>query len=357
MQKIIECVPNFSEGRNSAIIREITGAIETVEGVKLLDVFRGDATNRTVVTFAGAPEPVMEGAFRAIKKAAERIDMRRHKGEHPRFGATDVCPLVPVTGVTMSEVVDYARQLARRVGQELKIPVYCYEYAACKEERVSLAHCRAGGYEGLKDRLESESWKPDFGPDQWTPQVRKSGATAIGARNFLAAYNVNLNTADAGKAQAIAAEIRESGKIKRRGDPLTGPVVKDATGRPVRIPGMLKKTRAIGWYIKEYGKAQVSMNLIDLATTPLHTAFEMVKQKARQQGLQVTGSELIGLIPLGAMLDAGKYYLIKQKRSTSVPSDKIISTAVRELGLDDLGPFDPRKKIIEFLLAGEPLAH
>ncbi len=351
MEKIIECVPNFSEGRNLAVIKEITNAIESVEGIKLLDVDPGKATNRTVVTFVGSPEKVIEAAFRGIKKAAEVIDMRNHFGEHPRFGATDVCPLVPVANVTMEEAVELARKLAERVGNELEIPVYCYEYAAFNDERKSLANCRSGEYEGLEKRIESEKWKPDFGPSQWSENIAKSGATAVGARNFLVAYNVNLNTTSTRRANSIAFDIREAGRVKREGDPITGKIVTDENGEPVRIPGTLKKTRAIGWYIEEYGIAQISINLTDITVTPVHVAFDEVREKARLRGIRVTGSELIGLIPLKAVLDAGKYFLQKQQRSIGISDEEILKIAIKSLGLNELSLFDPKKKIIEYVIA------
>ncbi len=350
MKKIIECVPNFSEGRDLNKIKEITDAIESVAEIKLLDVDPGKATNRTVVTFVGEPEFVIEAAFRGMKKAAEVIDMGKHKGEHPRFGATDVCPLVPVANITMEETVVFARQLAERVGTELGIPVFCYEFAAFKEERKSLANCRSGEYEGLKDRISSEKWKPDFGASLWNEKVAKTGASAIGARNFLVAYNVNLNTTSTRRANAIAFDIRESGRAVREGDPLTGKIVTDENGEPVRIPGSLKKTRAIGWYIEEYGIAQISINLTDISVTPVHVAFDEVCERARERGLRVTGSELVGLIPLSAMLDAGKYFLQKQQRSVGISDEEIIKIAIKSLGLDELAPFDPTKKIIEYVI-------
>jgi glutamate formiminotransferase/formiminotetrahydrofolate cyclodeaminase len=353
MNKIIECVPNFSEGRDLNKIKQITDAIESVSEVKLLDVDPGKATNRTVVTFVGGPEFVVEAAFRGIKKAAEIIDMGKHKGEHPRFGATDVCPLVPVANITMEETVEYARKLAERVGKELEIPVFCYEFAAFKEERKSLANCRSGEYEGLKDRISTEKWKPDFGPDKWSERVAGTGATAIGARNFLVAYNVNLNTTSTRRANAIAFDIREAGRVMREGDPLTGKIITDENGEPVRIPGSLKKTRAIGWYIEEYGIAQISINLTDITVTPVHVAFDEVCERARERGLRVTGSELVGLIPLAAMLAAGKYFLRKQQRSVGISDDEIIKIAIRSLGLDELAPFDPKKKIIEYVIEGK----
>lgn len=353
MNKIIECVPNFSEGRDSAVINEITDAIESVEGVKLLDVDPGKATNRTVVTFVGGPDDVTEAAFRAIKKASEIIDMSVHKGEHPRFGATDVCPLVPVANVTMEETIEYARKLAERVGKELDIPVYCYEFAAFNDDRKSLANCRSGEYEALKDRITSDKWKPDFGPGEWSAKVAKTGATAIGARNFLVAYNVNLNTTSTRRANSIAFDVREAGRVKREGNQLTGKIIKDENGEPVRIPGTLKKTRAIGWYIQEYGIAQISINLTDITVTPIHVAFNEISEKARGRGIRVTGSELVGLVPLQAMLDAGKYFLRKQQRSTGISDDEIIKIAIKSLGLDELKPFDPKKKIIEYMIADD----
>lgn len=329
MTKIIECVPNFSEGRNIGIINEITAAAERVKGMVLLNVDRGEDANRTVVTFAGDPDSVCEAAFRAIKRASELIDMSRHKGVHPRFGATDVCPLIPLSGITMGETVEYARKLAERTGKELQIPVYCYEYAAFSEQRRSLASCRAGGYEGLKNKINSETWKPDFGPAEWTEQVAKSGATAIGARKILIAYNINLNTKLAEIAKSIASEIRESGN---KG---------------------LKNVKAIGWYIEEFGKAQVSMNLTDISVTPVHVVFEQVCKKAEEHGVNVTGSELVGLIPLQAMTDAGRYYLKKQSVSKKYSEEELIEKAIEYLGLDELSLFDPREKIIERLYYGK----
>jgi len=350
MKKIIECVPNFSEGRNESIIKEITNAIESVAEVSLLDVDPGKATNRTVVTFVGDPDHVIEAAFRGIKKAAELIDMSKHHGEHPRFGATDVCPLVPVANVTMEEAVEYARKLAKRVGEELEIPVFCYEFAAFNEKRRSLANCRSGEYEALKERITTEAWKPDFGPNIWSEKVAGSGATAIGARNFLVAYNINLNTTSTRRTNAVAFDVREAGRVKREGNPITGKIVTDENGEPVRIPGTLKKTRAIGWFIEEYGVAQISMNLTDITVTPVHVAFDEVAEKARLRGIRVTGSELVGLIPLQAMLDAGKYFLRKQQRSTGISDEEIIKIAVKSLGLDELYAFDPKKKIIEYMI-------
>jgi glutamate formiminotransferase/formiminotetrahydrofolate cyclodeaminase len=344
---LLECVPNFSEGRNPAIIREIEEAIRSVEEVVLLDVDAGRDTNRTVMTFAGAPEPVCEAAFRAIKRAAELIDMRHHKGAHPRMGATDVCPLVPISGLTMEEAVALAHQLARRVGEELGIPVYCYEYAATAPHRKNLADIRAGEYEGLVEKMKRPEWQPDYGPRTFNP---KSGATVIGARNFLIAYNVNLNTTSVRRANAVAFDVRERGRIKREGDPVTGPIVKDENGDPVYEPGLLKSVKAIGWYIPEYGCAQISMNLTDPNTCDIHEAYETVKQRAEARGLRVTGSELVGLIPKASLVKAGRYYLNLQKRSLGVPEEEIIRIAVKSLGLDVLKPFDIRKKIIEYAL-------
>ncbi len=329
------------------IIGQITGEVEAVEGVKLLDVDPGRATNRTVVTFVGEPEGVLEAAFRAVRKAAQVIDMRRHSGEHPRFGATDVCPLVPVTGITMEETAELARRLAGRIGSEIGIPVYCYEQAAFSSGRKNLAQVRAGEYEGLKDKLADPDWKPDFGPDRFVPET---GAIAVGARDFLVAYNVNLNTTSTRRANAVAFDVRERGRVKRKGHPLTGEIVRDREGRPVMIPGSLKEVKAIGWFIEEYGVAQISMNLTNISVTPVHVAFDEVSQKAAARGLRVTGSELVGLVPLKAMLDAGRYFLRKQQRSLGVPDSELIKIAVKSMGLDELGPFNPEEKIIEYQL-------
>ncbi len=350
MRKLIECVPNFSEGRDMNIIKQITDEIEKVEGVKLLDVDPGAATNRTVVTLVGTPDEVIEAAFQAVKKAAEVIDMRHHKGEHPRFGATDVCPLVPVAGISMEETVEYARKLAERIGNELEIPVYCYENAAFTEERKNLANNRKGEYEGLKEKLSDPRWKPDFGPAQFNTHVAGTGATAVGARDFLVAFNVNLNTTSTRRANAIAFDVRERGRVKRLGNSLTGKIVKDENGNPVHIPGSLKATKAIGWYIEEYGVAQISMNLTNISITPVHVAFDEVCKKAEARGIRVTGSELVGLIPLEAMLEAGRYFLRKQKRSVGVDRDELLKIAIKSMGLDNLKPFNPKEKIIEFLL-------
>jgi len=350
MKQIIECVPNFSEGRDMSVIKQITDQMLTVDGVKLLDVDPGAATNRTVVTIAGEPEQVIEAAFRAIKKAMEVIDMSKHKGEHPRFGATDVCPLVPVSNISMEETVVYARKLAERVGNELGIPVFCYESAAFVEGRRNLANCRSGEYEGLPKKLSDPAWKPDFGPATFLP---KTGAIAIGARDFLVAYNVNLNTTSTRRANAVAFDIREKGRPMREGNPITGKIVKDEKGNPLNIPGSLKACKAIGWFIEEYGIAQVSINLTNISITPVHIAFEEASKKAMERGMRVTGSELVGLAPLKVFTDAGKYFLRKQQRSTGVSESELIKIAVKSLGLDDLKPFNPKEKIIEYVLGSE----
>ena len=350
MKKLIECVPNFSEGRDMTLIKQITDKIEAVEGVKLLDVDPGAATNRTVVTLVGTPDEVIEAAFQAVKKASELIDMRKHKGEHPRMGATDVCPLIPVANISMEETVEYARKLAKRIGDELGISVYCYENAAFAPERKNLANCRSGEYEGLAEKLANPQWKPDFGPASLNA---KSGATAVGARDFLVAFNVNLNTTSTRRANSIAFDVREKGRVKREGDPITGKIVKDEKGNQVFIPGTLKAVKAIGWFIEEYGIAQISMNLTNIGITPVHIAFDEVCKKADARGIRVTGSELVGLIPLKALLDAGKYFLAKQQRSLGVDEEELIKIAVKSMGLDDLKPFDPKEKIIEYKLAAE----
>ncbi len=353
MKQIIECVPNFSEGRNLDIIKQITKEIESVEGVKLIDTDPGKATNRTVVTFVGSPHEVCEAAFRAAKKAIELIDMRNHKGAHPRFGAMDVCPLIPVANITMEEVVVYARQLAERLATELQLPVYCYEFAAFEEKRRNLANCRQGEYESLPQRLSSDEWQPDFGPKQWNTQIARSGATAVGARNFLIAYNVNLNTTSVRRANSVAFDVRERGRVKRDGDPITGKIVKNEQGETVYEPGLLKSVKGIGWFIEEYGIAQISMNLTDLSITPLHVAFDTVCERAAARGLRVTGSELVGVVPLQSMLDAGRYFLRKQNRSTGLPDNEILKIAIQSLGLNELYPFEPEKKIIEYFLDDE----
>jgi len=348
MAQLIECVPNFSEGRDLTVIDAITREIETVDGVKLLDVDPGAATNRTVVTFVGEPEPVLEAAVRCVRKAAELIDMSKHSGEHPRFGATDVCPLVPVADITMEETVEWARKLAQRLGDEVGITVFCYENAALKEERRNLAVVRQGEYEALEERLADPKWQPDFGPTMFN---ERSGATAVGARDFLIAYNVNLNTTSTRRANAIAFDVREKGRIKREGNPLTGPVVKDENGEPVWIPGSLKCVKGIGWFIEEYGVAQISMNLTNIAVTPLHVAFDECVERAAARGIRVTGSEVVGLVPLSAMIAAGEHYLRKQQRSLGVPDRELVKIAVKSMGLDELKPFDPDEKIIEYVLA------
>lgn len=350
MKKLIECVPNFSEGRDMAVIKQITDEIIKVDGVTLLDVDPGAATNRTVVTFVGTPKEVINAAFVAVKKAAEVIDMRHHKGEHPRFGATDVCPLVPVANISMEETVEYARELAKRIGEELEIPIFCYENAAFSDVRRNLANCRSGEYEALPERITTEAWKPDFGPNKFNDRVAVSGATAVGARDFLVAFNVNLNTTSTRRANAIAFDVRERGRVKREGNPLTGKIVKDENGKPVMIPGSLKCVKGIGWFIEEYGVAQISMNLTNISITPVHIAFDEVCKKAEERGIRVTGSELVGLIPLEAMLEAGRYFLRKQKRSVGVDNDELIKIAIKSMGLDELKPFNPEERIIEYLL-------
>ncbi len=348
MKKLIECVPNFSEGKDMGIIESITNEIEAIEGVKLLDVDPGQATNRTVVTMVGTPDEVIEAAFRAVKRASELIDMRKHKGAHPRMGATDVCPLVPVANISMEETVKYAHKLAQRIGEELGISVYCYEHAALKPDRRNLANCRSGEYEGMADKVKQAEWKPDFGPAELNA---RAGVTAVGARDFLVAYNINLNTTSTRRANAIAFDVREKGRVKREGDTLTGKIVKDEKGDPVYIPGSLKAVKGIGWFIEEYGVAQISMNLTNIGITPVHVAFDEVCKKADARGVRVTGSELVGLVPLKAMLDAGKYFLAKQERSLGVSDAELIKIAVKSMGLDELKPFNPKEKIIEYMIA------
>lgn len=347
MPALLECVPNFSEGRNPDVIRQITARIEAVEGVVLLHVDQGHATNRTVVTFAGTPEAVIEAAFRAMQTAAELIDMRQHSGEHPRMGATDVCPLVPISGITLEEAAQWSRRLAERVGHELGIPVYLYEAAQPDTARRNLAVIRAGEYEGLAEKMRRPEWKPDFGPGEFNP---RSGATVIGARDFLVAYNVNLNTTSTRRANAVAFDVREVGRPRREGDPVTGKVVTDAGGQPVMVPGTLKAVKAIGWYIAEYGIAQVSMNLTDVGVTPLHVAFDEVCRAADARGMRVTGSELVGLVPLRCLLDAGRHFLRKQQRSAGVSEAELLKVAVASLGLNELAPFKPQERVIEYRL-------
>lgn len=340
--QLIECVPNFSEGKDMGIIKQITDEIESA-GVRLLNVDPGKATHRTVVTFVGIPELVVEAAFRAIKKAGELIDMSKHKGEHPRMGATDVCPLIPIAEISMEETAEWAKKLAKRVGEELKFPVYLYEAAQPNKERSNLSVIRAGEYEGFFKKIKQPEWKPDFGPAEFDA---KRGATVIGARDFLVAYNVNLNTTSTRRANAIAFDVREAGRVKKENDK----IVKDENGNPVTIPGSLKSVKAIGWFIEEYGVAQISMNLTNINITPVHIAFDEVCKKAEARGVRVTGSELVGLIPLKAMLDAGKYFLKKQKRSTGVSEKELIRIAILSMGLDELSPFKPEDRIIEYML-------
>lgn len=347
--RIIECVPNISEGRDREKINLIAAEAETVEGVMLLDVDPGASTNRTVITFAGEPEKVAEAAFRVIKKAAELIDMRQHKGEHPRQGATDVCPLVPIANVSMEECVELAHQLGERVGKELGIPGYFYEYAATNEERKNLANCRKGEYEAL-EKISTDAWKPDFGPSTVTETAKKAGITTIGARDFLVAYNINLNTTSTRRANAIAFDIREAGRTLREGDPITGKPILDENGEPKRIPGTLKSVKGIGWFIEEYGIAQLSLNLTNILVTPVHIAFEEASQKAAERGIRVTGSELVGLIPKQCMIEAADYFLKKQQRSTGISEKEKMKIAIKSLGLDDLAPFHPEEKVIEYII-------
>ena len=335
-KRIIECVPNFSEGRKMEVIKQITDVIESVEGVKLLDVDPGKDTNRTVVTFVGNPQSVSEAAFQAVKKASEVIDMSKHHGEHPRMGATDVCPFIPVAGITMEETAVIARKVAERIGDELKIPVFCYESAAFDEKRRNLASCRSGEYEGLEIKLADPEWQPDFGPALFN---RRSGATAVGARDFLVAFNVNLNTTSTRRANAIAFDVREKGRD----------IINDK-GEKINVPGTLKSVKAIGWFIEEYGIAQISMNLTNISITPLHIAFDEVWRKAEARGIRVTGSELVGMIPLKSMLDAGRYFLEKQQRSAGVSDDELVKIAIKSMGLNELHPFNPEEKIIEYVM-------
>ena len=347
MKQLIECVPNFSEGNDLTIIKQITDRIESVEGVRLLNVDPGKATNRTVVTFVGEPDAVIEAAVRAIKLAGELIDMSKHKGEHPRMGATDVCPLIPVSGITMEETAAYAKKLGERVGKELTIPVYLYENAQPNKDRSNLSIIRAGEYEGFFKKIKLPEWKPDFGPNEYDA---KRGATVIGAREFLVAFNINLNTTSTRRANAIAFDVREAGRVKREGDPLTGKIILGPDGKAITIPGTLKSTKAIGWYIEEYGIAQISMNLTNTNITSVHKAFEEVSKSANEKGIRVTGSELVGIIPLKCLIDAGKYFLEKQERSTGIPEKELIKIAVKSLGLEELAPFKPEERIIEYLL-------
>lgn len=347
MQKLIECVPNFSEGRNADIIRQICEAIESVEGIRLLHTDPGKDTNRTVVTFVGDPESVIESAFRGIKKAAELIDMRHHRGEHPRMGATDVCPLIPLKGISMEETAEFARRLSRRVGEELGIPVYLYESAALIKGRTNLSEIRSGEYEGFFKKIKEPGWAPDAGPSEMN---ERAGATVIGARDFLVAYNINLNTTSVRKANSVAFDIREKGRMLRENDSLTGKIIRGENGEPIFRPGSLKSVKAIGWFIEEYGVAQISMNLTNIRITPVHIAFDEACKKASERGLRVTGSELVGLIPLECLLEAGKYFLHKQQRSSGVPESELIRIAIKSMGLDELGKFEPKKRIIEYIL-------
>lgn len=350
IRRIIECVPNFSEGRDKGIIRQITDEIEKIDGVKLLDVDAGEATNRTVVTFAGEPDAVVEAAFMAVKKAGEVIDMRHHHGAHPRMGATDVLPLVPVSGITLEECAELARKLAKRIADELAIPCYCYEAASFKPERKNLAVCRAGEYEALPEKLACQEKAPDFGARPYDDGVARTGCTTVGARDFLIAVNYNLNSTSTRRANAIAFDVREKGRPMREGNAITGKPVKDENGKTVMLPGTLKATKAIGWFIEEYGIAQVSMNITDINVTPLHVAFDEVCRCAQNRGLRVTGTEIVGLIPERTLIEAGKYFLRKQNRSVGIPKDDIIKIAVKSMGLDDLKPFVPQEKVVEYLL-------
>ncbi len=350
MKQIIECVPNFSEGRDKAVIDAITAEIEKGGEVKLLDVDPGEATNRTVVTFVGEPRPVMDAAVRAMKKAAELIDMRQHHGAHPRMGATDVCPLIPVSGITLEECAALARELAERVSAELGIPTYCYEAAAFTPERKNLAVCREGEYEALPEKMNHEGKAPDFGDRPYDEDVARTGATAVGARDFLIAVNFNLNTTSTRRANAIAFDVREKGRPKREGGKVTGKPIKDENGNPVMIPGTLKSTKAIGWFIDEYGIAQVSMNITNMGVTPLHVAYDEVSRAAAARGIRVTGTEIVGLLPKRALIDAGKHYLRMQQRSTGLPESEIIKIAIKSMGLDELKEFNPEEKVIEYML-------
>ena len=353
MKRIIECVPNFSEGRNAETIKQITDAIESVKGVKLLDVDPGEATNRTVVTFVGEPEAVMNAAVSSIKRATELIDMRQHKGAHPRMGACDVCPLIPVSGITMEECAELARGLAKRIADELGVPTYCYEAAAFKPERRNLAVCRKGEYEALPERMTSTEEQPDFGARAFDEGIARTGATAVGARDFLVAVNYNLNTTSTRRANAIAFDVREKGRPMREGNPIVGKIIKDENGEPVMKPGTLKACKAIGWFIDEYGIAQVSMNMTDLSVTPLHVAFDEVCRAADARGVRVTGTEIVGLVPKKVLVDAGRYFLRKQHRSTGVPERELVRIAIETMGLSTLKEFKPEEKVIEYMLEAD----
>jgi len=350
MKKLVECVPNISEGNDQSVINKIVETVKKYPGVKLLNVDPGKATNRTVITFVGDADIIVDAAFKLISKAKELIDMRKHFGEHPRMGAVDVCPLIPISGISMEETVDLAHKLSERVGNELSIPVYCYEYAAKEDKRKNLANCRAGEYEGLENKFKDSLWKPDYGPSKFNDEVKKSGATAISARDFLVAYNVNLNTTSTRRANAVAFDLREAGRIKREGGKLTGKIIKDKKGNPKRTPGYFKNLKGIGWFIDEYGIAQISYNITNINTTPLHEVFDKTCERAQIRGMRVTGSELIGLVPKKVLIEAGKYFLTKQKRSNAIPDSEIIHIAVKSLGLDELAPFDPKSRIIEYMI-------
>src|SRR2546430_10560743 len=349
MEKLIECVPNFSEGRDEDVIRQISDAIKSTDGVSLLDMDPGATTNRTVVTFVGSPEAAVEAAFRGIQKASELIDIRKHKGAHPRMGATDVCPFIPVSNVSWEEAIECASRLGKRVGEELKIPVYLYEKAAKDESRSNLAVIRAGEYEGFAEKIKQPEWKPDFGP----ANIEKAGATAIGAREFLVAYNVNLNTKSVRRANSVAFDVREQGRFKTEDGTPSGKRVFDAKGKPVRIPGMLKHVKAIGWFVKEYGIAQVSMNLTNIEETPVHVAFDACVESAIKRGVRVTGSEIVGMVPKKSLTDAGRYFLRRQKWSEGASEEELIDIAVKSMGLSELKPFDPKEKVIELKIEGE----
>jgi glutamate formiminotransferase/formiminotetrahydrofolate cyclodeaminase len=350
MEKLVECVPNISEGNDLEIIDKIVETVDKYPGVKLLNVDPGKATNRTVITFVGDANVIVDAAFTLIAKAKELIDMRFHSGEHPRMGAVDVCPLIPISGITMDETVKLAHNLSKRVGNELSIPVYCYEYAAKEEKRKNLANCRSGEYEGIENKFNDKSWKPDYGPYKLNEEVMKSGATAISARDFLVAYNVNLNTTSTRRANSVAFDLREAGRLKRVGGKITGKIIKDKNDDPVRTPGYFKNLKGIGWFIDEYGVAQISYNITNINTTPLHEVFDKTCERAQARGMRVTGSELIGLVPKKVLLDAGRYYLAKQNRSKAIPENEIIHIAVKSLGLDELNPFDPEKRVIEYMI-------
>ncbi len=358
MKQIVECVPNISEGRDVEKIRFISSVVEEIDGVKLLNIDPGKATNRTVITFVGEPQQVIDAAFLLIKKAQELIDMSKHSGEHPRMGATDVCPLVPIANISMEECVKWAHKLGKRVGKELGIPIYHYEAAAKEEKRKNLANCRQGEYEGLSKKLVDSKWKPDFGPAEFNTSVERSGATAISARDFLVAYNINLNTTSTRRANAVAFDIREAGRIKREGGEILGKIIKDKNGKPLKTPGLFKAVKGIGWFIDEYGVAQISYNLTNINISPLHEVFEKTCERAIARGMRVTGSELVGLVPKKVLIDAGKYFLKRQARSTGIHEGEIMKIAIKTLGLDELSPFKPEERVIEYMLdndADKPL--